>query len=65
MFPVADGTVKIFGRERRLKTSASHRERPEQGEEQEILRGKSDALHSPHALQEDSTRDDEEAKSDF
>ena len=32
IFPVADGTVNIFGGE--------HRERPERGEEQEILRGK-------------------------
>ena len=30
-----------------------------------ILQGKSDELHSPSPLQEDSTRDDEEAKSDF
>ena len=38
---------------------------PEQGEEQEILQGKSDELHSPTQIQDDSTRDDEEAKSDF
>ena len=37
----------------------------ERGEEQEILQEKSDNLHSSTALQEDSTRDDEEAESDF
>ena len=65
IFPVADGTVKIFGRDQRLRTSTLTRDRPERGEEQEVLRGKSDELHSPTPLQEDSTRDDEEAKSDF
>ena len=34
-------------------------------EEQEILQGKSDASDSPTQLQDDSTRDDEEAKDDF
>ena len=47
IFPVADGTVKIFGREQRLRTSTLTRDRPERGEEQEILQGKSDELHSP------------------
>ena len=65
IFPVADGTVKIFGREERLRTSTSTRDRPERGEEQEILQGKSDEFHSPTLLQDDSTRDDEEAKNDF
>ena len=65
MFPVADGTVKIFGRDQRLRTSALTRDSPERGEEQEILQGKSDELHSPTPLQEDSTRDDAEAKNDF
>ena len=40
IFPVADGTVKIFGREQRLRTSTLNRERLERGEEQEILRRK-------------------------
>ena len=65
IFPLADGTVKIFGREQRLRISTLTRERREQREEQEILRGKSDELHSPTPLREDSTRDDEEGKSDF
>ena len=65
IFPVADGTVKNFGGEQRLRTSALTRERPERGEEQQILQGKPDELHSPTQLQDDSTRDDEEAKSDF
>ena len=65
IFPVADGTVKIFGREQRLRTPTLTRDRQERGEEQEILQGKSDEIHSPTPLQQDSTRDDEEAKSDF
>ena len=47
VFPVADGTVTIFGREQRLGTSTSTRDCPERGEEQEILQGKPDELHSP------------------
>ena len=46
IFSVAVETVKIFGREQRLRTSTLTRERPERGEEQEILQGKSDELHS-------------------
>ena len=37
IFPFADGTVQIFGKERRLRTATLTRERPERGEEQEIL----------------------------
>ena len=65
IFLVADGTIQIFGRGQRLRTSTLTRDRPERGEEQEILQGKSDELHSPTQLQHDSTRDVEEAKSDF
>ena len=65
IFPVADGTVKIFGGGQRLRTSTLTRERQERGEEQEILQGKSDELRSPTPHQDDSTRDDEEAKNDF
>ena len=65
IFPVADGTVKIYGRDQRLRTSALTRDRAEWGDEQEILQGKSDELHSPTPLQDDSTRDDAEAKNDF
>ena len=65
IFPVADGTVKIFGRGQRLRTSTLTWDRPERGEEQEILHGNSDELSSPTPLQEDSTRDDAEAKNDF
>ena len=39
--------------------------RPERGEDQEVLRGESDGLSSPTPLQDDSTRDDAEAKNDF
>ena len=62
IFPVVLGTVKIFGGGQRLRTSTSTRDRPERGEEREILQEKSDELHSPTLHQEDSTRDDEEAK---
>ena len=64
-FPVADGTVKIFGREQHLITSTLTWERPERREEQEILQGKSNELDSPTQNQDDSTRDDEEAEDDF
>ena len=47
IFPIADGTVKVFGWEQRLRTSTLNQDRPERGEEQEILEGKSDELHSP------------------
>ena len=63
-FPVADGTVKIFRGEQLLRTSTLTRDRSERGEKQEI-QGKSDELHFPTRIQEDSTRDEEEAKSDF
>ena len=56
---------KIFASEQRLRTSALTRDCPERGEEQEILQGKSDELHSPTPIQEVPMRDDEEAKSDF
>ena len=55
----------MFGGGRRLRTSTLTWERPERGEEQEILQGNSDEWYTPSHLQEDSTRDDEEAKSDF
>ena len=64
-FPVADGTVKISGGDQRLRTSIFIRERPERGEEQEVLRGESDGLSSPTPLHADSTRDDAEANNDF
>ena len=61
-FPVAVGTVKISGEDRRLRTSTLIRDRPERGEEQEILRGESVGLSSPFPHQDDSTQDDGEAK---
>ena len=65
MFPFTDETVKTPGGDQRLRPSTLTRDCPERGEEQEILQGKTDELHSPTHLQEDSTRDDEEAKSNF
>ena len=65
IFPVADGTVKIFGGERHLRTSTLTRHRSERGEESEILDGNSDEWYAPSNHEEDSTRDDEEARNDF
>ena len=53
--PIADGT----GRNPLI------RDRPERGEEQGKIPGKSDGLYSPTLHQEDSRRDDAEAKNDF
>ena len=47
-FPVADGTVKIYGGDQHLRTSTLIRDSPERGEEQEVLRGESDGLSSPN-----------------
>ena len=63
--PVADGTVKTPGGNRRLRPPTLIRDHPEQEEEQEVFRGASDGLSSPNPLQDDSTRDDAEAKNDF
>ena len=65
IFPVADGTVKIFGEGQRLRTSTLTRDRRERGEEQAILQGNSDDWKTPSHLEEDSTRDEEDAKNDF
>ena len=50
MFPVADGTLKRSGGDRRLNPSTFIRDRPERGEEQEVLRGESDGLSFPGLL---------------
>ena len=50
IFPVADGTVKTPGGDRRLKLSTLMRDRPERGEEQEVFGGQSDGLYSPNHL---------------
>ena len=64
-FQVVDGTVKILEGEQRVRTYTLIRERSERGEEQEVFRGESDGISSPNPLQDDSTRDDAEAKDDF
>ena len=61
-FRDAYGTVKTPGRDRRLNHPLI-RDHLERGEEQEVFRGESDGLSSP-TFQDDSTRDDEEAKKD-
>ena len=48
IFPVADGTVKTPGRDRRLRPSTLIRDHTERGEEQEVFRGESDELSSPN-----------------
>ena len=65
IFPVEDGTVKTFGGDRRLRPSTLIRDRPERGKEQEVFREESDGPYSPLPLQDDSTRDEAEAKNDF
>ena len=62
IFPVADGTVKTPGGDRRLRPSTLIRDHPERGEEQEVFRGESDGLSSPTPLQDDSTA---EARNEF
>ena len=47
VFPVADGTVKICGGDRRLRRSTFIGDRSERGEKQELLRGESGGLSSP------------------
>ena len=65
MFPVEGGTDKNPWRRTASENMHLNPERLERGEEQGILRGKSDELHYSMPLQEDSTRDDEKAKNDF
>ena len=57
--------VKVSGGDQRLRTSILIRDRPDRGEEQEVCRGRSDGLSSPTPLQDDSTRNDAEAKNYF
>ena len=64
-FLVADGQVKNPGGDRRLKPSILIRDHHERREEQEVFREESDGLSSPTLSQDDSTRDDAEAKDDF
>ena len=53
------------GGDQRLRPSTLIRDRPERGEEQEVLRGELGGLSSPTPLQDDSTPDDAEAKNDY
>ena len=39
IFPIADGTVKLCGGDQVLRTSTLIWDRPDRGEEQEVLRG--------------------------
>ena len=65
IFPIADGTVKICGGDQRLRTSTLIWDRPERGEEQEMLQGEWGGLSPPPPPQDDSTLEDAEAKNDF
>ena len=62
-FPVADGTVKLSGRDQRLRSPAWIRDSPDQREEQDNLRGES-AGSSSTPLR-DSPWYDGEARNDF
>ena len=64
-FPIADGKAKLSGGDEVLRTPTLNRDRPDRGEEQEILQGESVGLSSPTPHQDDSTLDDAEAKHDF
>ena len=63
IFPIVDGTVKLFGGDQVLRTSTSIRDRPNRGEEQGNLQGESDGSSSaPHR---DSSWYAGEARNDF
>ena len=53
MFPVADGTIITPVGDQRLRPTTLIWDRPERGQEQEVLRGESDGLSSPIHLQDD------------
>ena len=61
----SDEIVNTLRGDRRLIPCTSIRDRPERGEEQEILRGESGGLSCPSPHQNDSTQDVTEAKKDF
>ena len=63
IFPIADGTVKIFGEEQDLRRSTSIQDRPDRGEEQGNLQGDSDGSSSTPLR--DSSWYDGEAWNDF
>ena len=49
IFPIADGTVKIFGEDQDLRTSTFIQDSPDRREEQGNLQGESDGSSStPH-----------------
>ena len=73
-FPIADGTVKNFGGDQRLRTLTLIRDQPDRGEEQGIFQEESNEFSSnPHQqssfcdskAQDDSTLDHAEARIDF
>ena len=61
--PVADGTVKLSGRDHALRTSTFIQDRPDGGEEQGNFQGESDGSSS--TPRQDSSWIDGEAKIDF
>ena len=63
LFPVADGTVKISGGDQNLRTSTLIRDSPDRGEEQDNLRGESEASSS--TPRQDSSWYDGDARNDF
>ena len=63
IFPVADGTVKVSGRDRYLRTSFLIRDSPDRREERKNLREISVGFYS--TSWQDTTWYDDEAKNDF
>ena len=63
IFPVADGTVKLSGRDQDLRTSTLSWDRSDRGEEQGNLLGESDGSSSTPL--QDSSVHDGEARHDF
>ena len=61
--PIADGTVKLSGRDQVLRTSTLIQDIPDRGEEQDNLRGESDGSSSTPL--QDSSWYDGEARNDF
>ena len=59
VFPIADGTVKLSGGDRVLRTSTLIRDHPDRGEEQERLQRESDGSSPPV---KDSSPDGGEAR---
>ena len=63
IFPITDGTIKITGGDRDLRTSTLIQDSPDKGEEQDYIRGQS--KRSSSTPRQNSSWYDGEAKGDF